>query len=144
MLSLSHDKPAERSVPREGSRGARAKETILSLLPVENGEVAFKVVEPFKVLGEYREFRAKSGKIFSLSGSIALMGSGIGIFNYMIVEVLNRRKEIGVLRAVGVPKWLRLFGIALGLSGALGALSGLGPALVVASNQDPVECLRME
>lgn len=160
------------------------KERVVSVLPTENGVVAYKVTQPFKVLQEYRDFKAKTGQIFSLFGSMALIGSLIGIFNYVIVDVLNRRQEIGVLRSVGASKfeigrevlrealtiagmggiaafvtsavililmgnplplleWVKLFGVALGISAAVGVLSGLIPA-IIASNQDPVECLRME
>ncbi|HHY35454.1 MAG TPA: ABC transporter permease [Firmicutes bacterium] len=171
---------------RFGSEEAleNGKERVISILPVENGIVAYKVTEPLKSLEEYKSFRAKSGRIFSLFGLIALVDSGIGILNYMVVEVFNRRREIAVLRAVGAPKaviagevlreglaiagigglaafvisavililmgnplpvmeWLRLFGLALAISGALGILSGLVPA-IIASNQDPLECLRTE
>ncbi|MBE3519951.1 MAG: ABC transporter permease [Firmicutes bacterium] len=160
------------------------KDEIVSLLPVENDVPVYAVTEPLRSLEEYKNFRAKSGRVFSLFASIALVGSGIGLFNYMVVEVLNRRKEIGVLRAVGASKteiakdvlreglfvtgaggvtafaisaallvlmgnplpvveWMRLFCLALAISGVLGILSGLAPA-IMASNQDPVECLRME
>jgi putative ABC transport system permease protein len=38
--------------------------------------------------------------------SIAMLVAGIGIMNVMLIRVLQRRKEIGVRRAVGATPWL--------------------------------------
>ena len=66
-------------------------------------------------------------------GTIALFVAAIGMSNTMIVNVVERTREIGVIKAVGgeVVDVQRLFLVECGLMGLLGALSGLALGWVV-------------
>jgi putative ABC transport system permease protein len=70
-------------------------------------------------------------------GGIALLIAALGIANALLAAVRERRREIGVLKAIGardsdVLRWFAFEAIAVGLAGgALGTLCGLGAALAV-------------
>jgi putative ABC transport system permease protein len=64
-------------------------------------------------------------------GGIALVVAGISITNTMLMAVIRRREEIGVLRAVGYQRIdiVRILLIEAAVLGALGAGAGVGVAL---------------
>lgn len=77
-------------------------------------------------------------------GSIALVVGGIGVANTMIISVLERRREIGLRRALGAMRGhilIQFLAEALllaGLGGALGCVIGVGvTAGVAAANAWP-------
>jgi putative ABC transport system permease protein len=59
--------------------------------------------------------------------AVSLVVAGIGIANTMLVSVMERTREIGVLRALGFERSAvrRLFVIEAGLTGFVGGLTGL-------------------
>jgi putative ABC transport system permease protein len=72
-------------------------------------------------------------------GSIALLVGGIGVANTMIISVLERRKEIGLRRALGATRHhilMQFLGEALLLSalgGVFGSAFGAGATLIMAT-----------
>ena len=72
-------------------------------------------------------------------GSIALVVGGIGVANTMIISVLERRREIGLRRALGAMRGhilIQFLAEALllaGLGGALGCVIGVGVTAGVAA-----------
>ncbi len=68
-----------------------------------------------------------TGSLF-LIGLISAIVGGIGIANTMFMSVLERTKEIGILKSVGATSWqvLSLFVMEAALIGAIGGLIGLG------------------
>jgi putative ABC transport system permease protein len=59
--------------------------------------------------------------------AVALLVSSLGIANTMLMSVLERRKEIGIMKAVGAADWhlQALYVIEGGLIGLIGGLLGL-------------------
>ncbi|ELZ94498.1 ABC transporter permease [Haloferax mucosum ATCC BAA-1512] len=67
-------------------------------------------------------------------GSISLLVAGVSITNTMLMAVIKRREEIGVLRAVGYEKGdiVRILLLEAALLGMLGSAVGVAIAIVVA------------
>lgn len=61
-------------------------------------------------------------------GSISVVAAGLMIFNTMIMAVLERRKEIGVMKAIGATTWSVLKQIIMEstLIGLIGGIVGVG------------------
>ena len=74
-----------------------------------------------------------------LIASVAVIVAGIGVMNTMYTSVLERTREIGVMRSVGARGWHVMAVFVLesmllgGLGGLLGTLGGAGLALLVAA-----------
>jgi len=75
-------------------------------------------------------------------GSIAMLVAGVGIMNVMLTSVIERRREIGILRAIGAKQrdiqWQFLTeAIMLSLLGGVGGIAlGIGATYCVAWFQD--------
>ena len=67
-------------------------------------------------------------------GSISLLVAGVSITNTMLMAVIKRREEIGVLRAVGYRKGdiVRILLVEAMVLGSVGVVVGLAIALLVA------------
>lgn len=73
--------------------------------------------------------------VLSLFGAVALIVSAIGMFNTMTIALLERTKEIGIMKSLGASGrdvW-RLFLVESVLIGFLGGASGVALALVASS-----------
>lgn len=92
--------------------------------------------------------RAQQGQLLAI-GLISLIVSAIGIANTMMTSIIERRKEIGVMKVIGVsiPKIRTLFLIESAIIGAAGGLAGCIIAhlfgYVVVSGGDAVAFLGM-
>jgi putative ABC transport system permease protein len=102
----------------------------------KEGEEDFSVQSPEKALGAVNTILNIINLIVSGIAAISLLVGGVGIMNTMYTSVLERTKEIGVMKAVGAQnKNIRMiFLIESGLlglvGGIVGALIGLGFAFL--------------
>ncbi len=80
--------------------------------------------------------------LLGIFGSLALVVSSLGIINTLVMAILDRRREIGVLKALGAADGdiQKLFFVEAGAKGFLGGLLGvvfgwlIGRALTFALN----------
>ncbi|MFP7834586.1 ABC transporter permease [Marisediminicola sp. LYQ134] len=108
-----------------------------SLQPASPGSVA--VSRPSDALAATNAVdQAFTGLLLAL-GSIALIVGGIGVANTMIISVLERRREIGLRRAIGATRrhiWVQFLTEAVLLSvlgGVAGAAIGSGVTAIIAT-----------
>jgi putative ABC transport system permease protein len=75
-----------------------------------------------------KELQETASKALTLVGLIALSIAGVGIANISIASVVERIREIGILRAIGATQWeimaqFILESVILSLLGGIGAIS---------------------
>tara|TARA_Y100000310_G_C20669675_1_gene809550 strand:+ start:910 stop:2058 length:1149 start_codon:yes stop_codon:yes gene_type:complete len=94
---------------------------------VEEGKEDFTIETPDQVIETFNTIlNLVQGIIVGIAG-ISLVVGGVGIANTMFTSVLERRKEIGILKAIGARNntILGLFMFEAGLLGVLGGLIGI-------------------
>lgn len=74
----------------------------------------------------------------SIFGTIALIVASIGMFNTLTIALIERTREIGVMKAIGVTDKAvkRLFLTEAGLIGFFGGCSGIGLGLLANSGME--------
>jgi len=103
------------------------------------GEETFSVETPVQALGVVNTILNTINAIIVGIAAISLLVGGVGIANTMYTSVIERKKEIGVMKAVGATNRDILFVFIiesglLGLAGGIiGALLGLGGAIGISN-----------
>jgi len=103
------------------------------------GEETFSVETPLQALGAVNTVLNIVNAIVVGIAMISLIVGGVGIANTMYTSVVERRKEIGIMKAIGAKNKdiLWIFVIESGLlglvGGIVGALIGLGGAIEISS-----------
>lgn len=80
------------------------------------------------------------GYVLGAIGAIALLVASIGVVNTMVMSILERTREIGVLRALGASRRTvrRLFTLEAAMLGLLGGLLGVGLGYVLSALANPL------
>lgn len=107
-----------RDVQRLGAGAAIAQDE------VDNQKRAFRII----------------GFVLGGIGAIALLVAAIGVINTMVMSILERTREIGVMRAIGASRRVvrRLFTLEAALIGLFGGLVGVLVAYVAAFVANPI------
>lgn len=69
-----------------------------------NGVVDFEVSIPIQLLKQQQKTKQIFNIVLSIIAGISLLIGGIGIMNIMLASVLERTKEIGIIRAIGATQ----------------------------------------
>jgi len=103
------------------------------------GEEDFAVQTPIQALSSVNTVLSVVNIVVSGIAAISLLIGGIGIANTMFTSVLERTREIGVMKAIGAKRKdiLSVFLIESGLLGLIGGIVGasIGLALAIGASQ---------
>ena len=69
-----------------------------------NGVLDFEISIPIHLLKQQQKTKQIFNVVLSIIAGISLLIGGIGIMNIMLASVLERTKEIGIIRAIGATK----------------------------------------
>jgi putative ABC transport system permease protein len=89
------------------------------------GFTTFSILDASRGL---RQFFAVLYAFLGIFGSLALMVASIGIVNTLVMAILERRREIGIMKAIGASDGdvKKLFFAEAGAMGILGGIVGVG------------------
>jgi len=121
---------------KDGIDTEKAAEDIRVMLRKSYEEEAFAVYTPEQLLSQLKNILGAIKILLSGIAAISLVVGGIGIMNSMFTSVLERRREIGIMKAVGAKNRdvLLLFLIESGMIGLIGGLIGIGLGISVAKS----------
>ena len=93
-----------------------------------------RMVIPARLLAQQRNTQRIFTIVMSAVAGISLLVGGIGIMNIMLASVLERKSEIGLLRAVGARKIdvVRQFLVETAIISLVGALAGVVIGIIIA------------
>lgn len=89
--------------------------------------LGYETWSPAEELKNINKFFVMVQLILGGIGAISLLVASIGIMNTMFMSILERTREIGIMKVVGasIPDIRRLFLMESGIIGLLGGISGL-------------------
>ena len=105
----------------------RAKKELRKSRNVEEGKEDFTIQTPESLLATLNTILLIVQGVLVGIAAISLLVGGIGIMNTMYTAVLERTKEIGVMKAIGARNWeiMSIFIIESGMLGLVGGLIGV-------------------
>jgi putative ABC transport system permease protein len=94
---------------------------------VKEGEEDFEVSTPEAALGQVNSILTAIQIFIVLIASIAIFVGAIGIINTMATSVVERKKEIGIMKAIGAKNYhiFMQFFVESGLMGFIGGVLGV-------------------
>lgn len=102
-----------------------------------NGVLDFEISIPIHLLKQQQKTKQIFNVVLSIIAGISLLIGGIGIMNIMLASVLERTKEIGIIRAIGASKQdviLQFLSESVLISvggGIIGILLGISSAYII-------------
>jgi putative ABC transport system permease protein len=116
----------------EPAEAAWAIENLLSRRHGEQND--FQMVVPARLLAQHQQTQRIFTIVMSAVAGISLLVGGIGIMNIMLASVMERKSEIGLLRAIGARETdiIRQFLVEASVIALIGALIGVLLGIVLA------------
>ncbi|MEM2956250.1 MAG: ABC transporter permease [Candidatus Pacearchaeota archaeon] len=93
----------------------------------KEGEETFSVQTFEQLMAQFNQILGVVGSVLVIIALISLIVGGIGIMNTMYTSVLERTREIGIMKAVGAKNWqiMWLFILESGFYGVIGGAIGV-------------------
>lgn len=123
---------------RDEKEMPRVKEDIEKLLrkerDVDLGEENFEVSSPQNIIDTLDSTLAAINIFIAVIAGISLLVGGIGIMNTMYTSVMERTKEVGIMKAIGAKNntIFTLFFIESGFLGMVGGIIGVIIGMILA------------
>ena len=115
----------------EAEQVAPAAKVVSAVLQQRHAGVEdYKLVVPAQLFRQHQQTQRIFRIVMAAIAAVSLLVGGIGIMNIMLANVLERKREIGLLRALGarrsdiVAQFLREASVICGLGAAFGLLFG--------------------
>jgi putative ABC transport system permease protein len=134
---LDNEISAIRLTLKEGTNISKAEDEITDIMlashRVTEDEKDFGVISPEFINSRFTEVLDTITLFLGAIASISLIVGGIGISNTMFMSVLERRREIGTMKAVGATtsQIRNIFIVESSIIGLLGGILGLGLAVAL-------------
>ena len=105
----------------------RVQKRIEDLLEKRRGNEDFTVVTPKQISEQVGEAFKIVSVVFGGLAAVSLIVGGIGIANTMIMNVMERKKEIGIMKATGAANGtiMKIFLVESGVIGIIGGGIGI-------------------
>ncbi len=111
-------------VIKDGVNIEEAAKKVKRLLERKRGNDLFEIVTPDKLLQQFSTILLIINIILGAIAGISLIVGAIGIMNSTYTSVLERRKEIGIMKAIGAENKYIVF-LFLAEAGMLGFIGGI-------------------
>ena len=111
---------------RPGADPEGVAEEIQKRLKQARGKEDFQVVTSEDLMKQVSSILGVISAVVIAIAAIAIVVGAVGITNTMYMSVMDRTREIGVMKAVGAKKWqiITIFLIEAGVIGLIGAITG--------------------
>ena len=127
--SMRDTTQAAASTPTYTSLSVRVKDPV-KMQPVEDAikKMGFNTFSMLDATRSLRRFFAVLDMFLGIFGSLALAVASIGIVNTLVMAILERRREIGIMKAIGASDEdvQRLFFAEACVMGCFGGIFGVG------------------
>jgi putative ABC transport system permease protein len=122
-IARAGDQPVYSSISVRVKNPSRVQEVEDAIKKM--GFTTFSILDASRGL---RQFFAVLYAFLGIFGSLALMVASIGIVNTLVMAILERRREIGIMKAIGASDGdvKKLFFAEAGAMGILGGIVGVG------------------
>jgi len=127
VLNASGTVTAIDAVLKDGVDINLAEERLIRALERKKGKDSFVTMTPESIIKQFNNIMSLAQGILLAIASVSLIVGAVGIANNMFTSVLEREKEIGIMKSIGATNKdvLQIFMIESGLIGFFGGLAGV-------------------